>query len=61
MAGSVGHRQIVSRDSRGITIYTSTVDTAALISLAQYWAYRAGGYALLNLVDDPAWLALIFC
>jgi hypothetical protein len=41
--------------------YTCPVDTAELIALAQYWAYRAGGYVLLNLVDDPAWLALIFC
>lgn len=28
---------------------------------AQYWAYRAGGFLLLNVLDDPAWLALIFC
>ncbi len=23
--------------------------------------YRVGGYVLLNFVDDPAWLALMFC
>jgi len=45
----------------GCHAYTPKVNTVALIALAQYWTYRAGGYALLNLVDDPAWLALIFC
>lgn len=25
------------------------------------WFYRAGGYLLLNLLDEPAWLALLFC
>ena len=32
-----------------------------LIALGEYWTYRVGAYCLLNLVDDPAWLALIFC
>ena len=27
----------------------------------QCWAYRLGGFALLNIMDDPAWLALMFC
>lgn len=27
----------------------------------EYWFYRAGGFVLLNVVDDPAWLALMFC
>ena len=27
----------------------------------QYWAYRAASYAQLNLLVDPAWLALVFC
>ena len=26
-----------------------------------FWFYRIGAYALLNLIDEPAWLALIFC
>ena len=26
-----------------------------------YWYYRLGGYALLHLLDEPAWLALLFC
>ncbi len=27
----------------------------------RFWCYRIGGFILLNLVDDPAWLALMFC
>ena len=27
----------------------------------QFWAYRIGGFALVNIMDDPAWLALMFC
>jgi hypothetical protein len=27
----------------------------------QYWLYRASGHAALHFMDDPAWLALIFC
>ena len=27
----------------------------------QYWAYRAGGFVVMNVLDDPAWLAMIFC
>jgi len=23
--------------------------------------YRVGAYLLINFVDDPAWLAMIFC
>jgi hypothetical protein len=25
------------------------------------WFYRIGGYLVLNVLDDPAWLALMFC
>jgi hypothetical protein len=25
------------------------------------WFYRVGAYVLPNLLDEPAWLALIFC
>ncbi len=28
---------------------------------AKLWLYQRGSYALLNWLDDPAWLALIFC
>ena len=27
----------------------------------QLWLYRIGGYLLINVMDDPAWLALLFC
>lgn len=33
---------------------------APLIRL-QLWLYRIGGYLLINFVDDPVWLALMFC
>jgi hypothetical protein len=33
-------------------------DTGAL---AHFWIYRLGSYLLLNVVDDPALLALVFC
>jgi hypothetical protein len=29
--------------------------------LLLYWAYRVSAYALLNLADDAAFLALVFC
>jgi len=25
------------------------------------WFYRIGGYLVLHVLDDPVWLALIFC
>jgi hypothetical protein len=31
------------------------------LAQAEYWAYRVGGYLLINVVDDPAWLAMVFC
>ena len=31
------------------------------IAAAQMWAYRLGGFVVLNVLDDPAWLALMFC
>jgi hypothetical protein len=37
------------------------VNANVLIAQAEYWSYRLGGYVLLNFVDDPAWLALMFC
>ena len=26
-----------------------------------YWAYRISNFVQGNLLDDPAWLALMFC
>ena len=34
---------------------------AAMTSLVHFWAYRLGSYVLVNMVDDPALLALVFC
>jgi len=31
------------------------------LARAEFWAYRAGFFIVLNVLDDPAWLALIFC
>jgi hypothetical protein len=27
----------------------------------EFWFYRVRAYVLLNVLDDPAWLALMFC
>ena len=27
----------------------------------QLWVYRIGGFLVLNVWDDPAWLAVMFC
>ncbi len=32
-----------------------------LLEWATCWTYRLAGYALLNLADDAAFLALVFC
>jgi hypothetical protein len=49
----------------GIAIASDPVKPAALASgwlfAAHYWACRAGAFVVLNVLDDPAWLALIFC
>lgn len=31
------------------------------LALGEYLFYRVGAYLLLNVVEDPAWLALAFC
>jgi hypothetical protein len=31
------------------------------ISKLEFWAYRLGGFIVLNVLDEPAWLALMFC
>jgi len=28
---------------------------------AHFWAFRISAYLLENVLDDPAWMALIFC
>ena len=37
------------------------MNQAELFVTIQLWAYRVGGYVVLNVLDDPAWLALMFC
>ena len=37
------------------------LEALGLVASAEYWAYRIGGYLLINVIDDPAWLALMFC
>jgi hypothetical protein len=34
---------------------------SASMDRLQFWFYRVGGYLLLNVMDEPAWLALMFC
>ena len=31
------------------------------IARIKLWGYRVGVYAAITLLDDPAWLALMFC
>jgi hypothetical protein len=37
------------------------VTAADFLEQAQWWTYRLGAFVVLNVLDDPAWLALIFC
>jgi len=37
------------------------VSAAEFLQQAEFWAYRLGGFVILNVLDDPAWLAMIFC
>jgi hypothetical protein len=62
-AGATGGRSLPrcrSCRARG-PLYTRGVDTVDFFSHAQYWGYRLGVFVVLNVLDDPAWLALIFC
>ncbi|WP_255555743.1 hypothetical protein [Rhodoferax sp. PAMC 29310] len=38
-----------------------TLFNTSSIEMLEFWLYRVGGFVLLNLVDDPVWLALMFC
>lgn len=31
------------------------------VATLKLWGHRVGIYTVLNLLDDPAWLALMFC
>jgi hypothetical protein len=37
------------------------VRTDAFLEQLEYWGYRFGVFVILNVLDDPAWLALMFC
>lgn len=32
-----------------------------LMAQLVFWLYRADGYLLANFIEDPAWLAFMFC
>jgi hypothetical protein len=32
-----------------------------LLSELVYWLHRIDGFLLANVIEDPAWLALMFC
>ena len=32
-----------------------------LTASAEFWGQRIGSYLLLSFMDDPAWLAFMFC
>lgn len=32
-----------------------------LVSHLLFWLYRLDAYLLVNVIEDPAWLALMFC
>ena len=40
--------------------FMPSISTEALAQ-AEFWLYRIGGYLLINVLDDPDWLALMFC
>ena len=46
---------------RGAALTLASVFTAEFLVRAEFWAYRVGVFVILNVLDDPAWLALIFC
>ena len=56
-------RRVVSRrrTDRGAALTLASVFTAEFLVRAEFWAYRVGVFVILNVLDDPAWLALIFC
>jgi ABC-type transporter lipoprotein component MlaA len=39
----------------------SQMNWSEFSSTLEYWGYRIGHYLLLSFMDDPAWLALMFC
>jgi hypothetical protein len=32
-----------------------------MTAVFEFWTYRFGGFVVQHVLDDPAWLALMFC
>lgn len=41
--------------------YLLELDWPERMALMRLWGYQVGVYAAINLLDEPAWLALMFC
>jgi hypothetical protein len=41
--------------------YWSTLPWSERLTVIKLWGHRIGLYTAINLLDDPAWLALMFC
>jgi len=37
------------------------MELSTMLFTLELWAYRLGGFLVLNVLEDPAWLALAFC
>ena len=37
------------------------IGRAELLAELTLWLYRIDGYLLVNVIEDPAWLAFVFC
>jgi hypothetical protein len=46
---------------RVVLAIADALSSASSLRYAHYWVFRLGAFASLNVLDDPAWLALIFC
>jgi hypothetical protein len=43
-----------------LTLFEAWLGEASSARL-QDWTYRVGIYIVINVLDDPAWLAFMFC
>lgn len=37
------------------------IERSELLVQLTLWLYRLDGYLLVNIIEDPAWLAFAFC
>ncbi|WP_168224719.1 hypothetical protein [Rhodoferax aquaticus] len=42
-------------------VYWRALPRSQKMAALKVWGHMAGVYAAMNLLDDPVWLALIFC